>query len=173
MLKIVHYPHPVLKRPAKPVRRVDDELRAIVREMFGLMYQAKGIGLAANQVGVSLRVAVIDLSVGKRPGECHVFINPEIAEREGEITEEEGCLSIPDFTEVVTRPERVKLRSAGENSFDCLAEEIKLLEPQAGQQALTQINHITGFSRHSREKGLEGVSGRSLDADDGSAAQIC
>src|SRR6187401_1975951 len=77
--------------------------------MIDTMYAAPGVGLAANQVGVAKRLMVIDLSVGKRPGQCHVFINPEIAETEGEITEEEGCLSIPDFVEVVTRPLRVKV----------------------------------------------------------------
>ncbi|MGZ7040791.1 MAG: peptide deformylase, partial [Thermoanaerobaculia bacterium] len=67
-------------------------------------------GLAANQIGVSKRLMMIDLSVGKRPGELHVCINPEIVAMEGEIREEEGCLSVPDFLEEVTRPERVKLR---------------------------------------------------------------
>jgi peptide deformylase len=87
----------------------------LIDDMVDTMYAAPGVGLAANQVGVSKRLAVIDLSVGKRPGELHVFINPEMIEREGEITEEEGCLSIPDFTEVVTRPERVKVRYTDRN----------------------------------------------------------
>src|SRR5205085_4690319 len=78
--------------------------------MIETMYAAPGVGLAANQVGVTKRLMMIDLSVGKRAGELHVCINPEIVEREGEQNESEGCLSIPDFTENVTRPSRVKLR---------------------------------------------------------------
>src|SRR4051812_35917462 len=83
--------------------------------MVETMHAAPGIGLAANQIGVSQRLAVIDLSVGKRPHEVIVMINPEIVETEGEITEDEGCLSIPDFTEVVTRPNRVKARFLDRN----------------------------------------------------------
>jgi peptide deformylase len=73
------------------------------------------VGLAANQVGVAKRLMVIDLSVGKRPNELHVFVNPEMLEAEGELNEPEGCLSIPDFQEVVTRPGRVKLRYLDRN----------------------------------------------------------
>jgi peptide deformylase len=83
--------------------------------MVDTMYAAPGIGLAANQVGDPRRVAVIDLSVGKRPGELHVLINPEIEQIEGTVTEDEGCLSIPDFTETVSRPERVHVRFLDRN----------------------------------------------------------
>src|SRR4029078_1888452 len=78
--------------------------------MVETMCAAPGVGLAANQIGVSRRLMVIDLSDGKRPGELHVCMNPEIGAKEGELREEEGCLSVPDFVEEVTRPERVKLR---------------------------------------------------------------
>ena len=115
VLPIRKYGDDVLRRPTALVTEIDASLQKLIDDMIDTMYAAPGVGLAANQVGVSLRVAVIDLSVGKRPGECHVFINPEIVERQGEITEEEGCLSIPDFTEVVTRPERVKLRYLDRN----------------------------------------------------------
>ena len=113
VLPIVKYGAEVLRRPAAPVQIesiATDRLQTLIDDMIDTMYAAPGVGLAANQVGVGQRLAVIDLSVGKRPGECHVLINPEIAEREGELTEEEGCLSIPDFTEIVTRPERVRMR---------------------------------------------------------------
>jgi peptide deformylase len=110
ILPIRKYGDDVLRLPATPVEEVDAALQKLIDDMIDTMYAAPGVGLAANQVGVSKRLMVIDLSVGKRPGECHVFINPEIIEAEGEITEEEGCLSIPDFVEIVTRPERVKLR---------------------------------------------------------------
>jgi peptide deformylase len=110
VLSIVKYGAAVLRLPAKPVTDFDETLQKLIDDMVDTMYAAPGVGLAANQVGVSKRLMLIDLSVGKRRGELHVFINPEIIESEGEITEEEGCLSIPDFVEVVTRPERVKLR---------------------------------------------------------------
>ncbi len=105
----------MLRNPATPIEEIDASLQTLIDDMIDTMYAAPGVGLAANQVGVSRQLMIIDLSVGKRPGECHVFINPEIIESEGEITEEEGCLSIPDFVEVVTRPERVKLRYLDRN----------------------------------------------------------
>src|SRR5581483_11997985 len=83
--------------------------------MVDTMYAAPGIGLAANQVGDLRRIAVIDLSVGKRRGELHVLVNPEIEETEGQISEDEGCLSIPDFTETVARPQRVRARFLDRN----------------------------------------------------------
>jgi peptide deformylase len=110
VLPIRKYGDEVLRLPAAPVTEIDDSLNRLIDDMVDTMYAAPGVGLAANQVGVSKRLMLIDLSVGKRPDELHVFINPEIIQSEGEITEEEGCLSIPDFVEVVTRPERVKLR---------------------------------------------------------------
>ena len=110
VLPIRKYGDDVLRKPAELVAEIDDSLQKLIDDMTDTMYAAPGVGLAANQVGVSKRLMLIDLSVGKRPGELHVFINPDIVEVEGEITEEEGCLSIPDFVEVVTRPGRVKLR---------------------------------------------------------------
>jgi peptide deformylase len=115
VLPIRKYGDDVLRLPAEPVAGIDDALHKLIDDMIDTMYAAPGVGLAANQVGVSKRLMVIDLSVGKRPGECHVFINPEIIDSTGEITEEEGCLSIPDFVEIVTRPERVKLRYLDRN----------------------------------------------------------
>lgn len=115
VLPIVKYGDDVLRRPAEPVAQIDDSLQKLIDDMVDTMYAAPGVGLAANQVGVSKRLMIIDLSVGKRPDELHVFINPDIVEAEGQITEEEGCLSIPDFVEIVTRPERVKLRYTDRN----------------------------------------------------------
>ncbi len=116
VLPIVKYGAEVLRKPADPIVEFDERLQRLIDDMIATMYAAPGVGLAANQVGVARRLMVIDLSVGKRPGECHVIINPEIVETEGEVTEEEGCLSIPDFTEIVTRPERVKLRYLDRNA---------------------------------------------------------
>jgi peptide deformylase len=115
ILPIRKYGDDVLRHPTAPVETIDASVHKLIDDMIETMYAAPGVGLAANQVGVSKRLMIIDLSVGKRPGECHVFINPEIIESTGEITEEEGCLSIPDFVEIVTRPERVKLRYLDRN----------------------------------------------------------
>jgi peptide deformylase len=118
VLPIVKYGAEVLRLPAQPVGDIDVRLQTLIDDMVDTMYAAPGVGLAANQVGVSQRLMLIDLSVGKRREELHVFINPEIIESEGEVTEEEGCLSIPDFVEIVTRPERVKLRYLDRNGND-------------------------------------------------------
>lgn len=115
VLPIRKYGDEVLRLPTDPVETIDESLQTLIEDMVDTMYAAPGVGLAANQVGVSKRLMLIDLSVGKRSGELHVFINPEIIEAEGEITEEEGCLSIPDFVEVVTRPQRVRLRYLDRN----------------------------------------------------------
>jgi len=115
VLPIVKYGNDVLRRRAEPVTVFDDPLQKLIDDMVDTMYAAPGIGLAANQVGDPRRIAVIDLSVGKRPGEVHVFINPEVAETAGQIVEDEGCLSVPDFTETVTRPERVRVRFLDRN----------------------------------------------------------
>ena len=108
VLPIVKYGNDVLRRRTELVTLFDEALQKFINDMVDTMYAAPGIGLAANQVGDSRRVAVIDLSVGKRPGELCVFVNPEIAETIGQISEDEGCLSIPDLTEMVTRSERVR-----------------------------------------------------------------
>ena len=115
ILPIRKFGDDVLRLPAEPIAEIDQPLQKLIDDMIETMYAAPGVGLAANQVGVARRLMVIDLSVGKRPGECHVFINPEIVDSEGEVTEEEGCLSIPDFVEIVTRPEKVKLRYLDRN----------------------------------------------------------
>jgi peptide deformylase len=115
VLRICKYGDEVLRRPTALVTDIDDALQALIDDMIVTMYAAPGVGLAANQVGVGKRLAVIDLSVGKKPGELHVLINPEIVERIGQQTEDEGCLSIPDFTETVVRPQRVKVRYLDRN----------------------------------------------------------
>jgi peptide deformylase len=115
VLPIAKYGDAVLRQPTKPVGDIDAALQKLIDDMVDTMYAAPGVGLAANQVGISKRLAVIDITVGKKPGNLHIFINPEIVELEGQITEEEGCLSIPDFVEVVTRPERVNVRYTDRN----------------------------------------------------------
>ena len=100
----------ILTEPAKPVEALTPEIDTLVNDMIETMYAAPGIGLAAPQVGVSLRVFVVDLSVGRDPAALKVMINPEFVEREGMQLEEEGCLSIPGFTATVARPKRVVVK---------------------------------------------------------------
>jgi peptide deformylase len=109
--QIVKYPEPVLQRPAAPVTEFDDELRTLVDDMFESMYVAQGIGLAAPQIGVSKRITVLDLSFQKNPEEKIVLINPEITYKHGKQYEEEGCLSLPDIHEKVSRAAEVKVRA--------------------------------------------------------------
>jgi peptide deformylase len=108
---IVKYPEPVLQRPAAPVTEFDEELRTLVDDMFESMYAAQGIGLAAPQVGVSKRITVLDLSLEKNPAEKLVLINPEITFKQGKQYGEEGCLSLPDIHEKVSRAAVVKVRA--------------------------------------------------------------
>lgn len=115
VVPIRKYGDDVLRRATQTVEAFDDELQKLVDDMVMTMVAAPGIGLAANQIGISKRVAVIDLSVGKRPNELLVLVNPQIVERIGEQNEEEGCLSVPDFTETVVRPARVTIRFLDRN----------------------------------------------------------
>src|SRR5262245_37288526 len=101
---IVLCPDPVLLTPTEPVARVDDEMLTLVRDMIETMHAAPGIGLAANQVGVGKRVCVVDLSVGEKDDELHVFINPRIVDTQGSEVAEEGCLSFPDIHLDIERP---------------------------------------------------------------------
>ena len=110
---ILQYPAPVLKTRAEPVRDIDGALARLVEDMAETMYAAPGVGLAAPQVGVGQRVIVLDIhGEDEEPGKRLVrLINPVIAEREGEITWEEGCLSVPDLTALVKRARRVLVRA--------------------------------------------------------------
>jgi len=103
---ILKYPDPRLKQRAEPVKEVTDEIRKLVDDMAETMYAAPGVGLAANQVGVLLRVFVIDIANDDEPSDLKVFINPEITETTGTQTWEEGCLSFPGVTEEIRRAER-------------------------------------------------------------------
>jgi len=108
------YPDPVLRQKTSPVQRIDSSLDRLIEDMVETMRAAPGVGLAANQVGVSLQLAVIDLSAREDEEQRHpllVIINPEILSMEGSVVEEEGCLSIPDYAESVKRAARVKVRA--------------------------------------------------------------
>jgi peptide deformylase len=114
ILKIVKYPEPVLSQPGEPVTEFNAELRRLVADMFETTYSNQGIGLAAPQVGVSKRVTVIDVSMGKDPKDKLTIINPEIILSEGKLYEEEGCLSFPDIREKVVRAAKVRIRAQDE-----------------------------------------------------------
>jgi len=112
-LKIVCWPDPILLNPARLVKRVDAGLEDLVESMTHTMYAAPGVGLAANQVGRPIRLAVIDISPQDQEKDLHVLINPEIIHAEGEEIMEEGCLSLPGFKAEVTRATSVVVRAYG------------------------------------------------------------
>ena len=108
---IVKYGDPVLEKPAATIKKFDKELEELAEDMFASMYAANGVGLAAPQVGKGLRLAVVDVSNGKNPEAKIVLINPDIIHAEGEVREEEGCLSIPGFRGYVVRPQFVTVKA--------------------------------------------------------------
>ena len=108
---VVKYGDDVLAAKASPITTFDGELAKLAADMFESMYAANGVGLAAPQIGISKRIAVIDCSVGKDPNAKIVIINPEIVSTGGEQFEEEGCLSVPGFREQVKRPQRATVRA--------------------------------------------------------------
>ncbi len=113
LLTILYHPDPRLRKKAAPVAAVDDSTRRFVDDMFETMYASQGIGLAATQVNMHQRIITIDISEKKDEKLC--LINPEILSREGSVEHEEGCLSVPDYYEKVTRAERVRIRALNRN----------------------------------------------------------
>lgn len=112
---IVLYGDPVLREKAKPVENVDRDVKDLVAEMTATLKNAKGLGLAAPQVGEPVRIFIIDLSAIELTESVRVFINPEILETSGEVLMEEGCLSFPGIYQKITRAERVRVRATDEN----------------------------------------------------------
>src|SRR5215470_468677 len=108
---VVKFGDPVLEKPTKPITKFDDELAELAEDMFASMYAAQGVGLAAPQIGKSIRIAVVDVTSGKNPEAKFVLVNPEVVAAEGEKREEEGCLSIPGFRGYVVRPQFVTIRA--------------------------------------------------------------
>jgi peptide deformylase len=138
---IVRYGDPVLHAPSARVERIDDEVRALFDDMVATMYAAPGIGLAAPQVGVPLRVIVIDLTVGEDPSQVIRLVNPEILEREGEQKHEEGCLSIPGYAGCPIRPARVTVRGTDLDGRERVYTATELL----ARAFCHEIDHIDGF----------------------------
>jgi peptide deformylase len=141
MYPIVLYGEPVLEKLAEEVTDFDTpELQTLIDDMFESMYAAKGVGLAAPQIGIAKRIAVIDLSVAEDPKQKIVLINPEIIGKEALQTGEEGCLSLPGFREQVTRPNKVTVRAwnvKGE-SFETSGEEL------LARAFCHEIDHLNG-----------------------------
>jgi len=113
ILRIYHYPEPVLNQPAAPVPAIDDALRQLAADMAETMYSAPGVGLAAPQVGIGKRLIVLDCAGKDEPPQLVTAVNPEIIAREGEAFEEEGCLSVPDYYARVARAAKVRVRYLG------------------------------------------------------------
>src|SRR5438128_10468613 len=108
---IVKFGNPVLEKPSEPVTSFDGELQRLVEDMFESMYAAHGVGLAAPQIGVSKRIAVIDVTFKEDPDAKLVLVNPEIVKLEGRHRQKEGCLSLPDFREPVTRAAKATIKA--------------------------------------------------------------
>jgi peptide deformylase len=112
VLQIVNFPHPVLRYVSRPVTEIDDGLRETVRSMFDLLYAAKGVGLAANQVGLPFRFFVLNLAADRsQPDKEQVFINPVITKRHLSVEDEEGCLSIPGIHVDVRRARKIRFQA--------------------------------------------------------------
>ena len=138
---IVKYGNPVLETPAGTVTEFDTpELHKLIEDMFESMYAAHGLGLAAPQIGISRRIAVIDKSDRQNPAEKIVLINPEIVRVEGKQTSEEGCLSVPGFREQVSRPKRVTIRAQNAKGewFEMTGEEL------LARAFLHETDHLNG-----------------------------
>jgi peptide deformylase len=133
--EILEYPDPRLREVAKPVQQVDASIRQLVDDMAETMYAAPGVGLAAPQIGVALRVFVIDIAGEDEPSDLKVFINPEIFEADGTQTWNEGCLSFPGVSEEIKRAEHVKVRALGADG--------KPFELEATELLAVAIQHET------------------------------
>lgn len=141
LLKIVHYPEPVLLTVGKPVENFDDELKKLVSDMFETMYSAKGVGLAAPQVAVSQRLFVMDCSGGEDESQKIALINPEIIHVEGEQYGDEGCLSFPGLYQKVQRSLRTVVRA-----HDVEGNEFELdVEDLAARCVLHETDHCDGI----------------------------
>jgi peptide deformylase len=138
---IVKYGDPILEKPGAPIKKFDAETEQLVEDMFASMYAAQGVGLAAPQIGLSLRLAVIDVTGGKNPEAKIVLANPEIIHAEGEVREEEGCLSIPGFRGYVIRPQfvTVKAQNAKGESYEIRGENL------LARAFCHEIDHLNGI----------------------------
>ena len=148
---ILKYGDDVLRQQAQPVGELTGDLHQLITDMIETMYAAPGIGLAAPQVGVPVRIFVIDLSVGREADGLMVMINPWFVEREGMQLEEEGCLSVPDFNATVVRPSRVIVRGLDRTGVEYQREGEGLLA-RAFQH---EMDHLDGTLFVDRLRGIK------------------
>ena len=149
---IVKFGNPVLEKPAAKVAVFDGELKMLVEDMFESMYAARGVGLAAPQIGVPLRIAVVDVTFKEDPDAQIVLVNPEIIHKEGRHSQSEGCLSIPDFRENVSRAKIVTIRAQDLNGqfFETTGEDLLARAFQHETDHLNgklYISHISALKR--------------------------
>jgi peptide deformylase len=148
---ILKYGDSTLHHEAQPVEAITPEIERLIDDMIETMYAAPGVGLAAPQVGVPLRVIVVDVSVGRDPGGLIVLVNPEFVERDGMQLEEEGCLSVPGFNATVVRPERVVLKGLDRSGDERRYEGTGLLA-RAFQH---EMDHLEGTLFVDRLRGIK------------------
>jgi len=148
---IVRYGADVLHQPAAPLEAVTPEIQALVDDMIQTMYAAPGVGLAAPQVGVGVRIFVCDISLGRNAGELLTFINPSFVERDGMQLEEEGCLSAPGFNATVARPSRAVLKGLDRNGEEQTVEATGLL----ARCFQHEMDHLDGTIFIDRLRGLQ------------------
>jgi peptide deformylase len=150
---ILHYPDKRLRNPGKPVTDFGPELQTLIDDMAETMYAAPGVGLAAPQIGESLRLFIIDIATADdAPSDFRVFVNPEIVEREGEVVWEEGCLSFPGVHEEIQRAERVKVRAQDRegNTFELEADGLLAIAIQHENDHLDgklMVDHLSVLKR--------------------------
>jgi len=149
---IVKFGDPVLEKVAAPVTEFDEKLKKLVDDMFESMYEAHGVGLAAPQIGISLHLAVIDVTFKEDPNAKIVLANPQIIKTEGRQTSSEGCLSIPEFRENVTRPKKVTVKAQGVTGkwFEMTGEDLlarAFLHETDHLNGKLYISHISGLKR--------------------------
>jgi len=149
-LSIIPHPHPTLRVCSRPIRRVDAQLRQIVAEMLDLMYEADGVGLAANQVNLPLRLFVANPTGSREEGEELVLLNPEIQFPKGNETAQEGCLSLPGLYGNVKRPKSVRV-SAYDLSGNSIETEVDGFLARVIQHENDHLNGVLFFDRMSEE----------------------
>jgi len=138
---IVKFGDPILEKPTVAIKKFDAELEELTEDMFASMYAAQGVGLAAPQIGKGIRLAVVDVTGGKNPEAKIVLVNPEIIHAEGEVREEEGCLSIPGFRGYVVRPQFVTVKA-----LDAKGEPFEIRGENLLARAFChEIDHLNGI----------------------------
>jgi peptide deformylase len=169
LLGILIYPDPRLREVARPVDAVDDSIRSIVNDMAETMYAAPGVGLAATQVGIPLRIFIVDIATEDEQSSLRIFINPEIVERRGKHLWREGCLSFPDVAEEVKRAEWVRARALDINgqAFEVEADDLLAVAIQHETDHLDGILMIDQVSPFARRRIGRKLATRSRSAPAG------